>query len=456
MIFLKRKRLVFWLFRAYLKKWGRTIFVSFVLGLLLFLIIFLSRDFILSKIRITNRQSIGIAQIIAAENLPNNLPDIILNQTSRGLTKISDKGEVMPDLAKSWEIKDGGKTFVFYLTENVYFSDGTPFNSSVVNYNFEDVVVEQPAKYVIVFKLKDKYSPFLVTLGNRKVFKDKFIGISDYKISKIKTNGIFVDYIEVKSLKDKKIIKYDFYDTQEALKNAYVLGEVDKILDINSLDYKQRTKFSSFKNTKIIKTINTGKITTIFLNNSDPVLSDKKIRKALAYSMPDRFSEGERTYTPYKDEFWAKNSSEIYQMDIEYSKLLLGESGASKSSALQIELKTLTLYKSIAEDIANYWKEIGIKTKIETVDGVPGFYQAFLGELPVLKDPDQYTLWHSGQAGNITNYRNLRIDKLLEDGRRIYEAQERTKIYSDFQKYLMDDMPAIFLYFPYTYTLSRK
>lgn len=456
MIFLKRKRLIFWLLRAYIKEWGKTISVSFVLGLLFFIVVFSSRSFIFSKIKIANRQSVGIAQIVSRNDLPNSLPDVILRDISRGLTKISDKGEVMPDLADKWEVKDDGKTFIFYLKENVYFSDGTPFNSSSVNYNFEDVVVDRPAKKIIVFKLKDKYSPFLVTLGNRKVFKKKYIGVSNYRISKIKTNGVFVDYIEVTSSKDKKIIKYDFYDTQEALKSAYVLGEVDKILDINNLDYKQRISFISFKNTKITKKINNNKIATVFLNNTDPLLSDKKIRKALAYSLPDSFSEGERMYTPYRDGFWAKNSLEIYQKDIEYSKLLLGESGASKSGSLQIELKTLTPYKSVALSIAKYWKEIGINTKIETVDGVPDYYQAFLGELPVLKDPDQYTLWHTGQAGNITNYRNLRIDKLLEDGRRIYGLEERTKIYSDFQKYLMDDMPAIFLYLPYTYNLSRK
>jgi len=79
-----------------------------------------------------------------------------------------------------------------------------------------------------------------------------------------------------------------------------------------------------------------------------------------------------------------------------------------------------------------------------------------LGEFPVLSDPDQYTLWHSSHDTNITKYKNLRIDKLLEDGRQVIDLEERQKIYADFQKYLLDDMPAIFLYFPYTFTISRK
>lgn len=456
MIFLKRKRLIFWLLRAYIKKWGRTILLSFAFGLAIFVVFFLNRNFLISKIPTTKSESIGIVAIPPKSGLPNSLPDVVLSKLSRGLTKVDSNGLVLPDLARKWEIKDDGKTYIFYLRPNTFFSDGKAVDSSSINYNFEDVTIEKPSREVIVFKLKDKYSPFLVTLSNYKVFKKDNIGVSDYKIEKVKTNAGFIDFIEIKSSKNGNVIKYDFYETQEALKSAYVLGEVSEIFDINELDYKKRVNLASFNNTKISKHINTDKIVTIFINNQDPFLSDKKVRKALAYSLPDAFSMGERTHSPYFPNLWANDKTQIYQKDLEYSKLLLAQTEASKSSSLKIELKTLPQYEKLAGQISKDWKSLGINTDIQVVDGLPDFYQAFLGDLPVLKDPDQYTLWHTGQTGNITNYRNLRIDKLLEDGRRIYDTEERKKIYSDFQKYLMDDMPAIFLYFPYTYTLTRK
>ncbi len=456
MIFLKRKRLIFWLFRAYVKKWGKTILASFALGFTIILILFFNKNLLLSKAPVLNSQSVGIAGIYSSRDIPNNLPDIVQAHTSRGLTKISDTGEVLPDIAKIWEIKDDGKTFIFYLNEGIYFSDGKKADSSSINYNFEDVSIERPAKQVMVFKLKDKYSPFLVTLANHKVFKKNYVGVSDYKISEIKKNGEFIRSIELSTVTNKEKIEYIFYDTQEALKHAYVLGEVTSIVDISNLDYQDKISLGSFNNTNISKNINYGKIVTIFFNNQDPTLSDKKVRRALSYSLPDSFAEGKRTHTPYKQEYWFNDSSESYRKDIEYSKLLLEETNATKSSGLKIEIKTLPQYKSLAENLSKEWKKIGVNTKIEVVDGVPVAYQAFLGELPVLKDPDQYTLWHTGQASNITNYRNLRIDKLLEDGRRTYNKEDRKKIYSDFQKYLLDDMPAAFLFFPYTYTLSRK
>ncbi len=79
-----------------------------------------------------------------------------------------------------------------------------------------------------------------------------------------------------------------------------------------------------------------------------------------------------------------------------------------------------------------------------------------MGDFYLPRDPDQYTLWHSGQKNNITKYKNLRIDKLLEDGRKTVDLDERKTIYADFQKYLIDDVPAVFLYFPTEYQIKRK
>ena len=456
MIFLRR-RLIFWLARAYIKKWGKILTLAFLVGIGIIAILFISKDYIIAKIPTPEKTTkIGIAGVVRTSDIPNNLPPIILDKASRGLTKVSDTGIVLPDVAIRWEIKDDGKTYVFYLKDDIYFSDGEKLTSENINYNFKDVEVEKPKDDVIVFRLKDKYSPFLVTLANNKIFKKGNIGVSNYEIIDIEENAGFVDYITLTSLVDNKNIKYDFYDTQAAVKSAYVLGEVDEIIDISDLNYAEKYSFSNFKNSDTKKNINDEKIVTIFLNNQDGLLSDKKLRKALAYVLPEKYSEGQRTNTAYKEAFWANTSPGKYKKDVEYSKLLLEDSPASEGSKLTIELKTLPQYETIARKVANDWKALGINTKIEVVAGVPTYYQAFLGEFPVLSDPDQYTLWHSSHDTNITKYKNLRIDKLLEDGRQVIDLEERQKIYADFQKYLLDDMPAIFLYFPYTFTISRK
>ena len=112
-------------------------------------------------------------------------------------------------------------------------------------------------------------------------------------------------------------------------------------------------------------------------------------------------------------------------------------------------------YEKLAQTIQKSWEKLGIKSKIEIVNRIPEKFQIFLYSFSVKKDPDQYALWHSSQATNISRYKNLRIDKLLEDGRSTTDPKARLSIYADFQKYLLDDAPASFLYYPRVYKLCR-
>ena len=177
----------------------------------------------------------------------------------------------------------------------------------------------------------------------------------------------------------------------------------------------------------------------------------------MAYAVPDKFSYGVRNNNPYPPFSWAYSEQYMREQDLTHAKLLLdAANSATQSSFLNLQIKTLTKYKNTANDIIKLWEKIGIKSKIEIVDSVPSNFQVFIGDFYLPMDPDQYMLWHSNQDNNITNYENKRIDKLLEDGRKTTDMDTRKKIYSDFQKYLLDDSPATFLYFPYEYEISRK
>ena len=198
-----------------------------------------------------------------------------------------------------------------------------------------------------------------------------------------------------------------------------------------------------------------NQVVTVFYNTQDKVLSDKKLRDGLSYSLPNIFADGERAYSPISPKLWAYAVASPHTQDLSHAKLLLGASIGS-SAPPTLTLDTLPKYEKVAEKVAQAWSTIGIKTKIETVDSAPQVFQIYLGEYSIPLDPDQYSLWHSYQQNNITNYRSVRIDKLLEDGRKTTDRQDRVRIYTDFQKYLLDDQPATFLFYPYAYTISRK
>ena len=397
-----------------------------------------------------SKQSVGITGSYSIDDMPST----ILSKVSQGLTKVSDNGQISPDVASSWKIEDNGKKYTFYLKRNIYFTDGTHLTSQKTNYKFRDAQIEYPNDYEIVFKLKDAYSPFLVTVS-RPIFKKGFVGLGNYKVSDLKLNGNFLSSIELNSdTKSPKNIKYTFFPTEDALKTSFVLGETSQILGIHNLQVKNKS-FSSFKSVRTEKTLNQRQLITLFYNTQDPALSDKKIREALAFSIPDTFPQGQRNPSPFSPNSWANSNIGIYAQDIAHSKEILSSSAASKSSNLKFTLKSLTQYRDTAEILKDSFKKIGINVEIVDVQSVPDSFQMFLGDFNLSRDPDQYLLWHSNQNSNITNYKNLRIDKLLEDGRKTSNVNERKKIYSDFQKYLLDDSPASFLYLPFTYDVSR-
>src|SRR5712691_4177875 len=48
--------------------------------------------------------------------------------------------DIIPELAETWEISDGGKTITFHLHQGVKWHDGTPFSSADVQYTIERIM----------------------------------------------------------------------------------------------------------------------------------------------------------------------------------------------------------------------------------------------------------------------------------------------------------------------------
>ena len=101
---------------------------------------------------------------------------------------INTREGVKPWLAKSWDISEDGETYTFYLRENVFFTDGTPFDAEAVRLNIEavlanrlrhawlDLVNEITActvvdRHTVRLTLAHPYYPTLVELGLVRPFR---------------------------------------------------------------------------------------------------------------------------------------------------------------------------------------------------------------------------------------------------------------------------------------------
>ena len=61
----------------------------------------------------------------------------VIANTFRGLYRINERGEVVPDMAKEWEISDDGLKWSFTIADNVYWTDGGDFEAVCTAYDFE-------------------------------------------------------------------------------------------------------------------------------------------------------------------------------------------------------------------------------------------------------------------------------------------------------------------------------
>src|ERR1035437_10547693 len=102
MIFLKRRRLILWLLKAYLKKWRKTILISFALGLIVFFLLKFVVNYFIPLMPFTQEQSVGMVGAYTVDSLPSE----ILSKVSKGLIYTGPDDLPKPDLAKSWEIKN--------------------------------------------------------------------------------------------------------------------------------------------------------------------------------------------------------------------------------------------------------------------------------------------------------------------------------------------------------------
>lgn len=430
------------LVRAFFSRFKVLIIMGIALGVLFFVALF----FLLPVLSGRETQIIGITGRYTVSTLPNQ----ILNKISDGLTKLNTDGSVTTGLATSWETPDKGKAWIFKLNPEIVWQDGKKITSSSLNYQFSDVTVENPDPGTIIFKLQNPYSAF-PSVVSKPAFKKGLLGTGEWEVKKLSLAGSYVDQITLVNKQKQKII-YKFYPTEERTKLAFQMGAVNEIHDIFVA-----SPFDTWKMVKMGKNYNKGEYVAVFFNTQDKVFADKNVRQALSYAIKKYSFEDNRAISPISIDSWAYNPQvKPYNYDPEKASSMLSNLPSEVRDGLTVTLSTVPVLLKTAEEIAKDWEAVGIKTNIQVVSTISNDYEAFLAIFDIPDDPDQYSIWHSTQMGtNITRYQNPRIDKLLEDGRSQVNIEDRKKTYLDFQKYLVEDAPSAFLYYPNIYTIKR-
>lgn len=280
-----------------------------------------------------------------------------------------------------------------------------------------------------------------------------------------------------------KKITFKFYPSEEELISAYHNNQIEGI------GFLSHEKIGGIKFSQRLspRQIRLPRYFAAFFNpNESKILGDKSIRLALNYgtdkqAMIDQLLEGHglAISSPILKEMTMPNTPPKYGFDQAFAKQILTDSNWKDANGDGVrekdnELLAVKIKTSIFPDLARtaeilkqQWESLGFKVElqIETLAEIQQSIKSrdyevlVFGEVLNL-DPDPYIFWHSSKKKdglNLALYDNKNADKLLEESRQILNPIEREKKYEDFEKIILEDAPAVFLYSNfYLYLPSKK
>lgn len=237
---------------------------------------------------------------------------------------------IMPDLAKAWEVSDDSMKYTFYLREGVEFHNGEEMTAEDVKWSIERLMdpaynspragfakpyiesVEAPNDYTVVINMKEPFGPFLSLLsyssfyvlpkdycqeretiegepGNQTVdvqWTDEPVGTGPWEFEEYKTGTKATlkaneDYWAGEPYLDY-VVRY-FSSDPEVQVQSFNAGD----LDITGIPSNHWQDFQTREDEEKLDIIKSAELSTFWINldNTDPRFKNTKIRQAMATAL---------------------------------------------------------------------------------------------------------------------------------------------------------------------------
>ena len=402
--------------------------------------------------------------------------------------------KLVPDLAKSWEVLDEGKTYIFHLEEGVKFHDGTDFDAAAAKWNIERILdpevkswvrpyyeevaqVEAVDKYTLRMRMKEPSGALLIALGGY------FQGIPMASPTAFETYGkdwlrhpvgtgpyIFKEWIPGKHVILEKNPHYfkkglPYLDTLEfrimkdplTASTALRAGEIDFITRVPIQQVPLLEKSSGV-------TVITGpeKAPTIaLLNMRVKPFDDVRARRAVGGYGLDRVEIAKVAFQGRARPLVsvvppgvpdAIDLNEMYPYRPDEAKRLLKDLGFDEKNPLRFTILVPNQDATMADVAAlikNQMAKIGVEAKINLMDATAAVdrvlvkhdFDMHISSFANLRDINQRSVsFFKGRQSDYMGIDDPRLEEMVHQWRRTLEEAERRKISADMQRLIADQL----------------
>ncbi len=377
-----------------------------------------------------------------------------------GLTRLGSNGDVLPDLAQSWEISPDGLTYIFHLRPGVLWHDGNPFTSRDVLFTYSlladpqfpgepsltefwsQVKCEAPDELTVRCQLPEPFAPFLayasigilpshMLQGTRAAelsglpFNNSPIGTGPFRLLQVDSRRALLARNPNYHLGPPHIdqVELRFFPDLHGALTALHRGEVQGILLGPLTPQEDLQSVATDGQFKLLNAPRTT-YTAIFFNLDSPTLSDVKVRQAISLLIdrkvitddllggravpadtpipPRTWASGPETRTPQAD---PRRAQELLQQ----AGFQRGADGLWRRNDRPLVLPLLTyddpMHMAVAREVARQLGNQGVMVELQFVSPqsmlqdylAPRRFEMALFSFDPGPDPDPYPVWHSSQ-----------------------------------------------------------
>jgi ABC-type transport system substrate-binding protein len=419
----------------------------------------------------------------------------VWNNTHNALVTLGPNYEIVPDLAKSWEIIDKGKEYVFHLHENVKFHDGTACDAEAVKWNFDDMLSRGLKAWVGVYftqmestQVLDRYtfkvimkepaallpvlagyfhgipiaSPTAVQkYGNEWNRHPVGTGAFTYKLENYRPDELIVleknpdyfkkglpylDRVEIKVIKDPM-----------AAMTAIRTGQIDILERISPQHVPIMEKARGVK----VMTAPERMPLVCFMNMRKPPFNDVRVRQAIGGYGLNRKEIAETVFqnratptvsvlSPGVEDYLDLN--ETYPYDPARAKALLKEAGYDASTPLEFEVVTnndAAFFADVATLLKSQMERIGVKVNLVMMDKPAWLdritnkqdFQMTVEDFAALVDINQRSLAFFRDAkANYAGFNHPELEEMVLQWRREVDPAKRRELSHAMQRFVAKDM----------------